>query len=175
MRVFLTCILLKSTFALFGQESFPCANAGYPYLKQLIGHWDVKTRDRTSPGIYHDNSGKAIITPGIEGCGIVISYRGTYKNKAYAREVSLIGLDSSQFQMVALDSEHGSFSFLEGSLEDDQLVLYWYRNKQVRRLISKYVMTFLDDDQFEFSSFLSTDHGENWALTHQRIYSRGNP
>ncbi len=74
--------------------------------------------------------------------------------------------------MVAMDSEHGSFLTYDGSLSEGEITLYWYRDQEKKRLQSKYVMTIADSSQFEFSSYLSTDYGENWALTHQRVYSR---
>lgn len=158
--------------AFTGKVDYTCANESYDYLSRTIGTWDVQTKDRTSLGEYENNIGVATIEPLIEGCGITISYRGTYKSKPYAREVSIIGKDTSTIQMVALDSEHGSYSELNGSIADEVMELVWYRNEEVGRVRSKYVMTFTDKDAFEFSSFLSTDYAETWALTHQRLYKR---
>lgn len=172
MRLLITVLLSVCMTAACAQDTFTCSNEGYSYISGIIGHWKVQTKDRTSPGVYQNNSGEAIISPGISGCSISISYRGIYRNKAYAREVNLIALDSTKYQMVAMDSEHGTYSLLEGSTEKGQLVLYWFRNKEVGKLRSKYVMTLKSDHAFEFSSFLSTDFGENWALTHQRNYLR---
>ncbi len=172
MRHIVVLLIMICGHVIAAQEPYTCANKGYDYFRHLSGHWSVATKDRTSPGEYQNNTGKAIISPGIDGCGISLSYRGIYKDKAYAREVSLIALDSVNFQMVAMDSEHGSYSFLEGRKEEKQLILYWFRNKEVGKLRSKYIMTHISADQFEFSSFLSTDHGESWALTHERKYRR---
>lgn len=150
---------------------YTCANANYEFLSQALGQWDVETKDRIRPGEYESNSGKAIIQPSIEGCGITISYRGTYKSRPYAREVNITGQESS-VQMVTLDSEHGTYSLLEGYVDNGVLEVTWFRNKEVGKLRSKYVMTFIDQDTFEFSSFLSTDYSETWTLTHERIYTR---
>ena len=152
-------------------DSYSCANSNYSFLKQLSGIWTVSTKDRTAPDVYEDNTGVSTIEPAIGGCGISLSYRGTYKEKPYARE-SIITLKDSTVQMVAMDSEHGSFSTYDGSLLDGEINLYWFRDKEKKRLQSKYVLKIIDDNGFEFSSFLSTDYGENWALTHQRIYTR---
>lgn len=168
--------LILSTFfvgkAQCQEVEYTCANDNYDYLSQAIGEWVVETKDRIKPGEYESNTGIAIIKPLIKGCGITISYRGTYKSKPYAREVSILGQDSTSVQMVALDSEHGGYSMLNGFITDEVLEVVWYRNEAVGRLRSKYVMTFQDLDTFEYSSFLSTDHAETWALTHERIYTR---
>ncbi|MEQ9405121.1 MAG: WD40 repeat domain-containing protein [Cyclobacteriaceae bacterium] len=159
-------------FNSFNLKPYTCNNTSYAFLRQTLGSWKVKTKDRLSPGEYEENTGKAIISPAIEGCGISISYEGTYRNKPYARSVGIVGKDSVSIQMVALDSEHGSYSVLEGSIVNDQLVVYWFRDKEKKRLQSKYIMTFANKDAFEFSSYLSQDYGETWALTHERKYSR---
>lgn len=172
MRCLITFLTIFLAPWIMAQETFTCANKGYGYLNQILGNWQVKTKDRTSPGVYQDNSGNATISSSIDGCGISISYRGTYRNKTYAREVSLIALDSIHYQMVALDSEHGSYSFLEGTIEEGRLVVYWFRNKEVGKLQSKYVLKVENEKAFEFSSFLSTDFGVSWVLTHQRKYLR---
>ncbi len=169
---FLTLAIIISVNAECQKIEYTCANMNYDYLAQALGEWNVQTKDRLRPGDYEDNAGYAIIKPLIQGCGITISYRGTYKSKAYAREVSILGQDSTSIQMVALDSEHGGYSMLNGNITDEILEVVWYRNKEVGRLRSKYVMTFQDKDRFEFSSFLTTDYAQTWALTHQRIYTR---
>lgn len=157
----------------FAQKTdYTCQNRVYDYLKTTIGMWNVITKDRTSPGVYENNKGKSNITNLIEGCGIKESYRGKYKDKNYAREVMIVGQDSISVEMSALDSEHGSFSILNGKVENDKLVIYWFRNKDVKKLQSKYILSIENKDKFEFSSYLSTDYGKNWALTHERIYSR---
>ncbi|GGI57602.1 hypothetical protein GCM10011444_19110 [Winogradskyella haliclonae] len=154
------------------EESYTCQNPLYNYLSTIIGDWEVKTKDRTSPGVYENNKGNSKITNLIEGCGIKESYRGSYKSRKYAREVMIVGQDSISVQMSALDSEHGSFSILNGKIENDKLVIYWFRNIDVKKLQSKYILSIENKDKFEFSSYLSTDYGKNWALTHKRIYSR---
>lgn len=169
---FATLLLVIWSQTIFGQDTFTCTNQGYTLLNGVIGHWKVQTKDRTAPGVYQKNSGNAIISAGIPGCSISISYRGKYRDKAYAREVNLIALDSIHYQMVAMDSEHGTYSFLEGAMDNDQLILHWFRNKAIGKLRSKYELTVTNANTFEFSSYLSTDFGENWALTHQRIYRR---
>ncbi len=151
---------------------YSCTNPNYKILNSLIGTWQVTTRDRTSPGIYEDNTGEANIEKAIDGCGVFISFRGRYRNKPYARAAIVACLDSTQIQMVAMDSEHGGFSTYDGSIDKDEIILYWYRDKERRRLQSKYVMTINDTNNFEFSSYLSTDFGETWALTHGRLYRR---
>ncbi len=156
------------------ENTYSCKNEAYSFLKQTIGKWHVITKDRTSPNVYENNYGTSIITSSIEGCGIKESYKGVYRNKNYAREVFLTGLDSTNVEMLALDSEHGSFSTLNGSIKNNELTTYWYRNKEVKRLQSKYIMSFTDTNTFEFSSYLSTNHGKDWALTHQRKYYRIN-
>ncbi len=153
-------------------DNFTCSNSNYSFLERLSGTWNVATKDRTSPGVYEDNSGVCTIEPAIEGCGISISYRGIYKGKSYARESILTFKDSTAVQMVAMDSEHGSFSTYDGELANGKIELYWFRDKEKKRMQSKYVMAISDADSFEFSSYLSTDYGENWALTHQRMYKR---
>ena len=104
--------------------------------------------------------------------GIKETFRGTYKNKTYAREVVITGLDSINAQMISLDSEHGSFSIFEGQLKNNKMTTYWYRNKDKKKLQSKYILSFKDSNNFEFSSFLSQDYGRSWALTHKRIYHK---
>lgn len=169
----LFCFLFAVVISSIGQEKmYSCQNPAYQNLKQLIGTWKVETKDRTSPGNYEMNNGKSIITVLIEGCGIKESFRGTYKNKNYAREVQIAGKDSSGIQMSVLDSEHNSFSILDGEIENGKMIVYWYRNKDVKRLQSKYILTIETNNRFEFSSYLSTDYGEKWALTHERIYKR---
>ncbi|WP_298759369.1 alpha/beta hydrolase [uncultured Psychroserpens sp.] len=165
-------ILLWFHLTISQQEQFTCKNESFNFLKSTKGQWFVTTKDRTLPGNYENNHGTAIITNSIEGCGIKESYRGTYRNKPYGREVVITGLDSTHVQMIALDSEHGSFSTLEGAIKNDTLTTYWYRNKTVKRLQSKYIMSVNSANRFEFSSYLSTDYGKQWALTHQRIYHK---
>ncbi|MEP1034198.1 WD40 repeat domain-containing protein [Ekhidna sp.] len=153
------------------RPGYPCQNSNYEYLSRIIGKWEVQTKDRLRPGEYENNTGIATIEPLIDGCGISIRYRGFYRSKSYAREISITGQDST-IQMVALDSEHGKFSLLEGSISNGILEVIWFRNKEVGRLRSKYVMTFKTENSFEFSSYLTTDYAETWSLTHQRIYKR---
>ena len=169
---FQTAILLWFHLVISQQQPFTCKNQSYTFLKPTEGHWFVTTKDRISLGNYEHNHGTAIITNSIEGCGIKESYRGIYRDKPYAREVVITGLDSTHVEMIALDSEHGSFSFLEGKIKNDTLTTYWYRNKAVKKLQSKYILTFNNSNRFEFSSYLSTDFGKQWDLTHQRIYHK---
>ena len=168
----LTLFFWVSTNAIAQETTYSCENPTYQYLKKVIGNWNVSTKDRTSPGNYENNTGKSKITDLIIGCGIRESFRGTFKNKDYARELMIIGKDSTQIQMSILDSEHNSFSILNGEVKDNNIIVYWYRNNDVKRLQSKYILTIESLNKFEFSSYLSTDYGENWALTHKRIYTR---
>ena len=154
------------------ENVFSCENSAYQTLQKVTGTWDVKTKDRTSPGNYENNTGKSIISDLIAGCGIKESFRGTYKKNNYAREVMIVGKESNGIQMSILDSEHNSFSILNGEIKDNKVVVYWFRNKDVKKLQSKYILTIANDNEFEFSSYLSTDYGENWALTHKRVYTR---
>ncbi len=170
--IFQAAIILWFHFAISQQPQFTCKNKNYDFLKSTTGTWFVTTKDRTSPGNYEDNHGTAIITNSIEGCGIKESYRGTYRNNPYAREVVITGQDSTRVQMIALDSEHGSFSNLEGTIRNDAMTTYWYRNKDIRKVQSKYILTLNSSNNFEFSSYLSTDYGKQWALTHQRVYHK---
>ena len=170
-RLFLPIVVLAISLIAKGQE-FPCKNDSYAFLSKCIGKWTVQTKDRIAPGEYEENTGEASISTSINGCGIQISYRGKYKNKSYARESIITGLDSSNVQMVAMDSEHGGFLTYEGQISDQKLNIKWYRNKENGRLISKYELRFSDENQFEFSSYLSTDGGSSWALTHQRIFNK---
>ena len=170
--VFILINLIPSQQAFPQQSTFTCQNEAYQFLKKTIGIWEVSTKDRTSPGQYENNTGQSVITDAIEGCGIKESYRGTFRGKDYAREVGIMGKDSQHVEMIALDSEHGSYSALEGTVYDNQMEVYWYRDKEVKRLQSKYILTILSENQFEFSSFLSMDHGVTWALTHERKYTR---
>lgn len=174
--VIVTFITLS--FTVSAQESpsnstfYTCANKGYDFLAQVLGHWKVQTKDRTSPGIYEENMGNSIVEPTIEGCGVSIRYQGIYRNKPYAFDLALVAKDSANVQMVRLDSEHGSYSISEGTISNNMMEVYWYRNKEIGKLISKHVMTIQSLDVFEFSSFLSTDYGKSWALTHERKYMR---
>ena len=84
----------------------------------------------------------------------------------------ITGYDTVHVEIVALDSEHGTSLTYDGIFDDDQIVVHWFRDPEVRRLQSRYVLKKIDQDRFELSSYLSTDYGDNWALTHQRIYSR---
>ncbi len=168
---FIALLLFFST-AHSQENTYSCKNEAYSFLKQTIGKWHVITKDRTSPGVYENNYGTSVITSSIEGCGIKESYKGVYKGKNYAREVFITGLDSTNVEMLALDSEHGSFSTLNGTINNNELTTYWYRNKDVKKLQSKYIMSFTDTNTFEFSSYLSTNYGKDWALTHQRKYSK---
>ncbi len=164
--------ILHSTPANSQEYNFTCENDAYKYLENILGHWYVETKDRTSPNVYESNSGMSIISNSIEGCGIKESYRGMYRGREYAREVTIAGMDSLQVQMATLDSEHGGFSIHNGSIVNETMTTYWYRNEDVKKLQSKYIMTQEDEDSFEFSSYLSTDYGNTWALTHGRKYSR---
>lgn len=163
---FLSLLLIAQT------NEFTCQSPGGEWLSQLVGSWEVTTKDRTSPGNYQSNAGRSLITPLIDGCGIKESFRGTFRDNNYGREVSIFAVDSVTVAMTALDSEHGSFSNFEGTIDGNQMTVLWYRNKEVGRLRSKYMLTIENSDSFEFSSFLSTDHGETWALTHERKYQK---
>ena len=168
-----TFILLLVTSSFFAQEEiYSCKNSAYGYLETLIGTWEVMTKDRISPEVYENNSGVSKITTLINGCSVKESFRGTYKNKNYAREVIITGKDSIGIQMSVLDSEHNKFSILNGNLENNQIIVYWFQNEETKKLQSKYILTIYTTDKFEFSSYLSTDYGENWALTHQRVYTK---
>lgn len=152
--------------------AFTCANDGFLLLEQILGTWKVKTRDRTSPGKYEDNTGAATISPSIHGCSISIRFLGSFKGKSYARATELVALDNMHLQMLALDSEHGAYTKLEGEVKEEYMEFFWYRDKEKKRLQSKYILRIVSKDNFEFSSFLSTDYGKSWALTHQREFSR---
>ena len=165
-------LLLVETNSSAQENIYSCNNPAYNFLKNIIGNWKVDTKDRTSPDNYEINAGESIITDLINGCGIKESYRGTYKSNKYARESMIIGMDSFGNQMSILDSEHNSFSILNGEIKDGKIVVYWYRNEDVKKLQSKYILTVVDNNKFEFSSYLSTDYGADWALTHERIYTR---
>lgn len=153
-------------------DDYTCIDNNYSFLKQFVGSWMVSTTDRTAPDVYENNTGISTIQPAIEGCGISLSYRGIYKGKPYARESIVTLIDSTALQMVAMDSEHGGFLTYDGILSKDEIVFYWFRDKEKKRLQSRYMMKMMNDDNFEFSSYLSTDYGKSWALTHQRMYTR---
>lgn len=165
--------ILAILFHAIGQD-FSCKNGNYEFLAPAIGDWEVATKDRIAVGEYEENIGTATVRNAIEGCGISISFRGTYKGNPYARE-SIITGHNNGVQMVAMDSEHGKFSTYDGTINDQKLEMKWYRNKEVGKLQSKYVLQFENEDAFTFSSFLSTDYGESWALTHERIFKRKQP
>lgn len=174
-----TILLIFTGFLLFSphktaaqQPGFSCANEGNALLSKLTGTWNVVTKDRTSPGDYETNTGRSVITPAIEGCGIRESFRGTFKGKQYAREVNIMTKTPLTVEMTAADSEHGTFSLYKGTINGDKMTVFWYRDEKVKRLQSKYILTVSDERHFEFSSYLSTDHGATWALTHERNYSR---
>lgn len=173
-RFFLLFIFTTSFISYSQDQNYTCDNAVYETLSKKIGVWHVKTKDRISPGVYETNNGISNITSLINGCSIRESFRGNYKNKKYAREVFITGKDSTSVQMSVLDSEHNKFSILNGNLKDNQIIVYWFRNNERKKLQSKYILTTQNLDEFEFSSYLSTDYGKNWALTHQRIYNRKN-
>ena len=153
-------------------EEFTCRNDANNFLENTIGTWHVITKDRISIGKFENNEGTSTFTNSIEGCGVKESFRGTYRNKPYAREVIITGLDSMHVEMITLDSEHGSFSYHEGSVKNNKMTTYWYRNKDKKKLQSKYILSFKDTNNFEFSSFLSQDYGKNWDLTHKREYQK---
>ncbi|MFY0601339.1 MAG: DUF1579 family protein [Cyclobacteriaceae bacterium] len=170
--LFFSFLLLINNSITAQNESFSCENEAYLFLQNTIGIWEVSSKDRTSPEVYEQNSGTSTITSLIEGCGIQESFRGIFRNKIYAREVLIIGKDSTHVEMVTLDSEHSSFSSLQGEISENEMTVYWYRNPEKRKLQSKYILNYMSADQFEFSSFLSTDYGDTWSLTHQRKYKR---
>ena len=173
MKKILLLIMSLISFNIQAQDSvFSCSNPANDFLKQLIGHWQVTTKDRTSPGNYENNLGESEIQYSIEGCGIRESFRSIFKGKKFAREVMINGRENDLIEMSALDSEHNSFSYLEGKIVDGRIEVYWFRDKEVKRLQSKYILTIKNSDEFEFSSYLSMDYGETWALTHMRVYSR---
>lgn len=169
-RILLLILILPSPLINLAQ-TYSCANENYKFLKKALGEWEVQTRDRVAVGEYENNEGMATVVPSIEGCGISISFRGIYKGKDYSRIATITGLDSTRVQMVAMDSEHGGFSTYEGQIEDEQLEVKWFREKEVGRLETKYLLSFINESEFEFSSYLSND-GETWALTHQRNFKK---
>lgn len=167
LNLLFLCILFHSQ-----GQSYSCSNRNASFLEGAIGEWQVATKDRIAVGKYEENNGTARISPSIEGCGISISFRGTYKEKPYAREAIVTGFDSTRIQMVSMDSEHGGFLTYDGQLDSDTLKVTWYRNKENGKLLSMYKLYFIDANEFYFSSFLSTDYGKTWALTHQRLFER---
>nr|WP_321236152.1 hypothetical protein [uncultured Psychroserpens sp.] len=173
-RIVLSLFLLISIKTNSQDTSFTCSNNSYKFLDKVIGHWNVITKDRISPNVYENNKGVSIISNAIEGCSIKESYRGVYKGKQYAREVTITGMDSLNVQMVTLDSEHSGFSIQNGSIINNVMTTIWYRNENVKRLQSKYILSLKGSNAFEFSSYLSTDYGKTWALTHERTYAKIN-
>lgn len=162
------CVSARSIHA----QEFTCRNSNYDFLKRAIGSWSTQTRDRVAVGEYEANEGAATIESSIQGCSIQISFSGTFRGKPYARETIIAGLDSVRIQMVSMDSEHGGFLTYEGQIKNETLEVKWFRNKEKGKLQSKYIMHFKSDQAFNFSSFLSTDYGKTWDLTHERIFSR---
>ena len=84
----------------------------------------------------------------------------------------MAGKSPSDIEMAVLDSEHGSFSILNGAIAENRLIVYWFREENIKRLQSKYILDIQGWDSFELSSFLSTDNGKSWAITHERKYKR---
>ncbi len=152
-------------------QSYSCANKNYEFLKKAVGEWEVQSQDRVAVGAYENNEGTATIIPSIKGCGISISLKGTFKGNDYSRIATITGLDSTRVQMVSMDSEHGGFLTYDGQINNDKLEVLWYREKKVGRLKSKYILSYTNENEFEFSSYLSND-GATWALTHQRNFKR---
>lgn len=142
------------------------------YWTMFSGTWDVETKDRLSPGVYETNSGQSSINLNMNGCGIQESYEGIYRDKIYKREVMITSRDSTHLGMISFDSEHADIQYFTGEIEHHETTLIWYRDRNVKRLQSKYILNRHSNNEFEFSSFLSTDHGETWALTHERKYQR---
>lgn len=169
---FITALLFLNGQTFANVNSTACQSSGGDFLSQLIGTWDVSTKDRTSPGNYEENEGYAIITASIEGCGVHESFSGTFRESDFKREVILTAQNASELQLSSLDSGHGSFTIYKGSFTDEGAELMWYRDENVKRLQSKYVLTVNGANEFELSSYLSTDTGKTWALTHQRVYTR---
>ena len=78
-------------------------NEAFLFMEVLLGKWKVETKDRTAPDAYEMNNGHAEMTLLIDGCRIRESFRGTYKNGDYAREVSILGIDSTgSFRILLL-------------------------------------------------------------------------
>ena len=173
-RITALCAILifVSAPSIANEDTYKCQSSGGDFLSRLIGSWEVQTKDRTSPGNYETNSGYSLITSSIEGCGVHESFKGTFKGNTFDREVTLTATDAVNVEMATLDSEHGSFSMYKGAIAEESMELIWYRDETVKRLQSKYVLTVNGTNSFEFSSFLSTDSGNSWALTHQRTYTR---
>lgn len=153
-------------------NAFGCSNPVGEKFETLIGTWNVQTKDRTSPGNYEHNTGRSEISMLIDGCSVRESFHGVFRGAPYAREVVMIGKDSANVQLVVTDSEHGSASVLNGGISTKGFEVYWYRDPEKKRLQSTYILDIADMNHFELSSYLSTDYGETWALTHERIYQR---
>ncbi|MEO1052743.1 MAG: DUF1579 family protein [Bacteroidota bacterium] len=151
---------------------YPCQSQSGDFLTQLVGNWTVETKDRTSPGQYETNKGHAIIAATIAGCGIQETYKGSYKGNQYARFASINTKSDNEMEMTATDSEHAGSMHFKGELSNGQISLLWYRDESIKKMQSKYVLEIKNDREFEFSSFLSTDYGKTWALTHERKYTK---
>ena len=73
-----------------------------------------------------------------------------------------------------LDSQHGGFMLLKGEINKNSLNALWVRDPANPKMQVKHEMKFEEKDKLKFSTFLSTDYGENWALTHEWDYLRAN-
>lgn len=171
--IFLASAILLVSQSIMAQDSaYPCQKEGSPFLANLTGTWQVKAKDRTSPGNYETNEGQSTIAFQINGCTIRELYEGKYKNADYAVDISYILTDSLQVSKVWVDSNHANPMVLSGQISDNQLYVEWYRNPEKKRMQVRHFLTAAGSGQLNFRSELSTDYGETWQMTHEWEYTR---
>lgn len=153
-------------------QTLPCQRAGSEFFTQLLGEWRVEAKDRLAPGDYEENSGRAVISWGIEGCSLQESYLGTFKQHPYAVKYETYLSDSLQTQRTFFDSEHSNLMFFQGIIEGDTMSSLWLRDLEKKRMQVKNELKLLDKNSFQNTTYLSTDYGQTWQLTHAWQYTR---
>lgn len=172
-------LLILFTFLSLGgvcqPRNYPCQYADAGILSSLVGTWKVVTKDRISPGNYETNAGISVISKGIQGCSIKESYQGIFKEKNYAVEATLLMTDSMKIQRVYFDSEHANAMVFDGGINAEGMELFWVRDKKRKKMQVKFEMIAPGTDSFEWKTYLTTDFGETWQLTHHWQYTRVAP
>ena len=171
MREILFCCSLLVACAISFPQNFPCEKEGSEWLRTLWGTWEVEAKDRTSPGSYEQNQGTSIISFAIDGCVLHEVYDGKFKNRDYAVNIAYVLTDALELQKSWVDSEHANLMVLSGEIKSNKSKVHWYRD-ETQKMQVKHELRVLSEDQLEFLSYLSTDGGTTWQLTHEWKYNR---
>lgn len=168
---FAACVLLMSVHATAddGQQLVSCEDSAAETALSYVGKWTVDWTYRTAPDEYNQTTGISRIEAFAGTCGLRERFEAQ-RNEAYFYDWTANSLDANDKQAVWIDSAHGGFMHYQSALGTTDWPVRFVWHHPNGRLQTRFQYSEVKDGMFSIERHLSTDSGENWALTSRATY-----